>query len=107
MRKNLLTLVALVLAICGVHAFSYFNQHGISGKVKPADAVERVWAITGKDSTKATPVQGSFLISVKPGQYKIYVDAKDGHKDVVLENVKVALGKNTDLGEIQLEKALP
>jgi hypothetical protein len=107
MRKNLLTLGALVLAICGVHAFSYFNQHGISGKIKPAEAAQYVWAIAGKDSTKTTPVQGSFLLSVKPGDYQIYVDAKDGYKDVVLDDVKVALGKNTDLGEILVEKVLP
>jgi len=107
MKKNLLTLVVVVVAICGAHAFSYFQQHGIRGKVKPADAVEKVWAIQGQDSTKATPVEGSFLLTVRPGQYQIFVDAKSGFKDVVMENIRVDLGKSTDLGEIMIEKALP
>lgn len=106
MKKNLFTLGAVVLAVCGAHAFAHFQANGISGKVKPADAVDMVWAIQGTDSSKTAPVNGTFTLTVKPGQYQVIVDAKQGYKDVVMDRITVEPGKTTDLGEINIEKGL-
>jgi hypothetical protein len=73
------------------------------GKVTPQDGAESVWAI-GTDSTKGIITSGNFSIQVKPGTYKVFVDARDPFKDVSLENLEVRDGQPLDVGEIVLQK---
>ena len=103
MKKILNIRFVLPLAAFGVFAFAD-SQTSVTGKVTPADAVESVWAIAGADSLKAELSNGSFAVSVKPGTYKIMVDAKEPLKDVLLENVEVKHDEVVNLGEIKLVK---
>ena len=102
MKKNILTCGIVAASIVGLFAFTS-AQTGISGKVTPQDGAESVWAI-GTDSTKGIISSGNFSIQVKPGTYKIYIDAKDPFKDVSLENLEVRDGQPLDVGEIVLQK---
>jgi hypothetical protein len=42
-------------------------------------------------------------LKLKPGEYKIVVDATDPLKDVVVDAIQIADGKTVDLGEIPLK----
>jgi len=102
MKKSVLLCGILAASVAGLFAFTT-SQTGISGKVTPQDGAETVWAI-GTDSTKGMINSGNFSIQVKPGSYKVIVDAKDPYKDVTLENLEVRDGQPLDVGEIVLQK---
>ncbi len=75
---------------------------GINGTITPADGASKVWAISGKDSVAAVPAAGKFSLNVKPGSWKIYVQAAKGYKDAAVENIVVESDRYTDAGEIKL-----
>lgn len=102
MRKLLLS-CGLAMYMCALVGFTD-DQSSISGKVTPADGAETVWAISGTDSTKATINSGTFSLSVKPGIYKLIIDAKEPYRDVLLENLEVKAEQPIDVGEIVLQK---
>ena len=79
-------------------------QASITGKISPADGAEVVWAISATDSVKAMVALGSFSIQVKPGLYKLIVDAKEPLKDAQLDNLDVKENQVLDVGEIILQK---
>jgi len=86
-------------------AFTTFRGGSITGKVTPPDAVKDVWAISPTDTVRASVSQGSFnLMNVRPGTYKVIIDAIEPYKDVVKEAVSVTEGQPIDMGEIKLEK---
>jgi hypothetical protein len=79
-------------------------QSSIVGTVSPGDGAESVWAIGAADSTKGIISAGSFSLTVKPGTYKLFVDAKGPYKDVLLENLEVKQNQPLDVGEIVLQR---
>lgn len=91
----------IVIALC---SFILNQDSGIKGTVSPADGAGIVWAVSGSDSVKVTPDNGAFAFSVKPGTYKVIVQALADYKTFIKENVVVEEGKVTDLGTITLEK---
>lgn len=96
------TLFVLITIVTVLHASKAIQTSGVSGKVSPADAVDMIWAVQGKDSLKTIPANGAFMIEAKVGMYKIIIDAKQPYKDIMLESVEVTEGKTTDLGEIKI-----
>lgn len=104
MKKSMLTCGIIATAVAGLFAFKSVTQTAITGKVVPGDGAETVWAISATDSTKGTITSGNFALDVKPGIYKIIVDAKDPYKDVTLENLEVKQDQPLNVGEIVLQK---
>ena len=104
MKRSLLTGGILLSGIIGLYAFNVVSQAAISGSVTPPEGATAVWAVNGSDSVAGTFSNGSFSISVKPGTYKLFIDAKDPYKDVSLENIQVSDTAATNVGEIKLEK---
>jgi hypothetical protein len=92
-------ITALVLSFAPAKA-----KTTIVGRINPADAAEVVWAISATDTLKAAPAQGQFFIEVKPGTYKLIVDAKEPYKDVTLENLQLKPDETLDVGEIPLKQ---
>ena len=79
-------------------------KSGIVGKLNPIDGAELVWVLGSSDSLKMAPAQGQFFFDVKPGVYKLVVDAKEPYKDVLLENLQVKQDETLDVGEIPLKQ---
>jgi len=104
MKRSLLTGGILFSGIIGLYAFNVVSQAAISGTVTPPEGATAVWAVNGSDSVAGTFSNGSFSISVKPGTYKLFIDAKAPYKDVSLENIQVSDTAATNVGEIKLEK---
>ena len=102
--KNGATLTATILLIAALHSFRSSHMGSIGGSIIPADGATYVWAIQNRDTIKAPPVNGQFSLPVNNGIWKVVVDAKDPFKDVMIENVQVNDGKETNLGEIRLQK---
>ena len=102
--KNGVTLAATILVIAALHSFRETQTGSIGGTIVPADGAIYVWAFQNTDTVKAAPVNGQFTLPVKNGIWKVIVDAKDPYKDVMFENVQVNDGKETNLGEVRLQK---
>jgi hypothetical protein len=54
---------------------------------------------------RAPIINGSYEISgVKPGTYKIIIEAKPPYRNAAKDGVMVSDGQSSDAGEIRLEK---
>jgi hypothetical protein len=103
----------VILAYAGIAAYAFTGKHGsekddtrtmITGRVSPADGVNVVWVISGKDSLKAPTSAGLFSFEVKPGVHNLVVDAVNPYKDVVMDNLTVSENEVLDVGEIVLKQ---
>jgi hypothetical protein len=99
------TLVALSIASAGLFGFRSIVAGSIKGTVSPADGASKVWALSSTDTLKSDIMNGSFEIAnAKAGTYRIVVEAKPPYKNAAKDNVVVADGQPTDIGEIKLNQ---
>ena len=103
MKKTIATLIVIVIAVASLHAVRIIQQSTIMGKISPSDGAEVIVAINGTDSLKVKPTDGSFSFIVKPGAWKVWIDAKHPYKDATLD-ADAKEGQTTDLGEIKLQQ---
>jgi len=104
MKKNVLSCGIVALSVGLLFAF-VSPQSAIVGSVSPANGADGVWAIGTSDSVRGTIINtGSFSLVVKPGIYKVVIDAKSPYKDVFLPNLEVKQDQPLDVGEIVLQK---
>ena len=101
--KKLIFIVVLFFSII-ILAFRHSAKTGIVGRVNPLDAAEVVWVTSATDSAKSVISQGQFSFDVKPGVYKLIIDAREPYKDVLLENLQVKPDEILDVGEIPLKQ---
>jgi len=94
---------AVIAGVTTLHALKIQESGTVSGKVSPPDGAKFAWAINGTDSSKTSLADGKFLFKLKPGSYKIIVDATEPLKDAVIDAVQINDGKTVDLGEIPLK----
>jgi hypothetical protein len=105
MKASTLKIAAFaVIAVC-LFAFTKLQTGSIKGIVSPSDGAVRAWAETLSDTLKADIVNGAYEITnVKPGIYRVIIEAKPPYRNAAKENVTVVDGHATDAGEIKLEK---
>jgi hypothetical protein len=102
MKTNFFTYSIIVVAIAS--AFSQpVEKTSITGKIKPVNAAEVVWAISGKDTVRATIISGAFTVEIAPGTYKLVVEGKTPYKNVEMLNLEVRQNQALDVGEILLQ----
>ena len=106
MKLTKLRMAALgIVTTAGLFAFTTFKNGGIKGTVSPSAAATAALAIAGVDTVKVPINNGAFVVNeVKPGTYKLVIQAIPPYKDFEKEGVVVADGKGTDVGEITLQK---
>ena len=94
-----------IVMASGLFAFTAFKNGGIKGTVTPSAAATAAMAISGVDTIKVPINNGAFgMNEVKPGTYKLVIQAIAPYKDFEKEGVVVGDGKATDVGEIALQK---
>lgn len=104
MRKAVVELCLLLVAITGMHTLQIMKSGYINGRVSPANHIESVVAVNGIDSVKAVSENGSFAMMLKPGIWKVVVAVKEQTRNVIRDNIEVAGGENINLGEIRLSE---
>ena len=105
MKRFFIICGIILLAVLAVKAF-YNNETSITGRVSPVDGANIAWAISSKDSATSNIVNGSFSLPVKPGTYRVMIDALAPYKDATVENVVVKEGQTADVGEIILQRQI-
>jgi len=106
MKRFIVSFGIILLLILSAYTFQNTDQTSITGRVNPLDGANSAWAVGGRDSSTSAIVNGTFSFSVKPGIYKVVVDAIEPYKDAVLENISVKEGQTVNLGEIMLQRTL-
>lgn len=105
MKNTKLALAVIAVTAAGLFAFKPFYAGTVKGTVSPTDAAVRAWALSATDTFRTNVSNGAFEISnVKPGTYRVIVEANPPYKNAAKENVQVSEGGTTDVGEIRLEK---
>lgn len=105
MKNTLFKILAMLVVVVILFSFTVFKAATITGRVTPAEGLKDVWAVSQSDTARGTVSQGNFMIeNVKPGTYKVIIDANAPYKDIVKEAVSVVEGQPVDMGEIKLEK---
>ncbi|GAC1452024.1 MAG: hypothetical protein NVSMB7_14670 [Chitinophagaceae bacterium] len=95
--------VGLSIATAGLFAFKNIDNGSIKGTVVPADGATKVWALSSTDTLKADVQSGSFeIMNAKAGTYRIIVEAKPPYKNTAKDNIVVADGAPTNVGQIKL-----
>jgi len=95
--------VALTMASAGLFAFKHIDTGSIKGTIVPADGGTKAWAVSTSDTLQATIQSGSFEITgAKTGTYRLIIEAKPPYKNTAKDNIAVADGAATNVGEIKL-----
>ena len=91
-----------------LRAFAKRNTGEIEGKVRPDSSFGMIKAFNATDTAYALPDrddEGKFKIrGLKEGVYAVWIDGIHGYKDSTIGNIKVTMGRETELGKIVLHK---
>ena len=105
MEFTVFRLIATTIIVAGLLAFTHLKVGSIRGTVTPAEGGVRAWAESATDTLKAPIVNGTYEITdVKPGAYKIIIEAKPPYRNIAKDGIMVNDGQAADVGEIKLEK---
>jgi hypothetical protein len=101
MRRGILELCLLIIAIIGIHAERAMHSGSIEGSVYPSNLTPSVVAVRGSDSVKAFSNDGHFGMRLQPGMWKLIFAVKDPGRSLVEKNVTVSEGQRIDIGQIK------
>lgn len=105
MKKMKMTVLALGVMTAGLFAFKGLETGSIKGTVTPADGAVKAWALSATDTLKADIMNGAFeIVNVKPGDYRLIIEAKAPYKNTAKDGVSVKDAQPTDVGEIKLDQ---
>ena len=103
MKKIAIILFCAMLLLTAFVSYGDFMS-GIRGTISPADGAIKIWAINGKDSASIAAPSGIFTLDLKPGNWKLYIQAAKPYKDVTVPTIYVDKDRYYDVGEIKLVK---
>ena len=106
MTPNKITVLAATLATAfALFSFTTFKNGSIKGTVSPSAAATSAYVVSGMDTMRTNIQNGAFEIGqVKPGTYKLVIEAIAPYKNFEKEGVVVNEKKATDVGEITLQQ---
>ena len=99
--KNVL---AFIVSIILVSSFASKFRSGIQGTIDPPEGAKRIWAVSGKDTVSIIPAPGTFIMDLKPGSWKLVVEAVLPYKNAERDAILVTDGEITDVGLIKLSQ---
>lgn len=106
MKKIIPLPISIVsLIIVGLLAANRLANGSLKGTISPADAGVRAWAVSATDTLQTGITGGSFeMKNVRPGIYKIIIEANAPYKNATKEGVAIRDGEATDIGQIVLQQ---
>ncbi len=105
MKSGKFMMGALAVAAAGLFAFSGMKGGTVKGSVSPAEGAVNAWALSSTDTLKASVTGGMYEIpNVRPGVYKIIIEAKPPYKNASKDNVSVSDNQSTTVDEIKLQQ---
>jgi len=103
--KNITVLAAILAMVFALFAFTTLKNGSIKGTVSPSASATSAYVVSGMDTMRTNIKNGFFEIGeVKPGTYKLVIEAIGPYKNFEKEGVVVSEKKATDVGEIALQQ---
>ena|SRR5664279_5411809 len=103
--KKIAVLAASLAMAFALFAFTSLNNGSIKGTVSPSASATSVYIVSGMDTMRTNIQNGVFAIGeVKPGTYRLVIEAIAPYKNFQKEGVMVNEKKTTDVGEIPLQQ---
>jgi len=103
--KKIAALAVSLAMVFALFAFTTFKNGSITGSVSPSASATSAYVVSGMDTLRTNIQNGGFEISeVKPGTYKLVIEAIAPYKNFEKQGVVVNEEKATDVGEITLQK---
>ena len=103
--KKITALAASFAMVFTLFAFTTFKNGSIKGSVSPSASATAAYVVSGMDTMRTNIRNGGFEIGeVKPGTYKLVIEAIAPYKNFEKEGVVVNEKKATDVGEISLQQ---
>lgn len=102
MTKSAWVLVGTIAAVTTLEASKNRNICTISGTVKPAMGLRKLWLLQDNDTLAIYQKAGSFEVNVKPGNYRIWVDAVAPYRDLKIDSITLDEQGVRKLGELRL-----
>ncbi len=103
--KKIKVFAASFAVVFALFAFTTFKNGSIKGTVSPSASAMSAYVVSGMDTMRTNIQNGAFEISqVKPGTYKLVIEAMAPYKNFEKEGVVVNEKKATEVGEITLQQ---
>ena len=105
MKSTYFKISAFFVIVINLFSFTALKPGSITGTVIPAMALKDVWVVSAHDTVRGLVMEGNFsVINVKPGTYKVIINAVEPYKDAIKEGITVIDGQPVDMGEIKLTR---
>jgi len=102
MRRGLLELCLIIIAVIGIHAERLLHNGTIEGRISPAIATPSIIAVRGSDSVNVISNNGHFGTDLRPGDWKLIFASSEYNAVPTEKRVQVLEGQRINLGEIRL-----
>src|ERR1700709_827345 len=103
--KKISAFASGLVMVSALFAFTAFKNGSIKGTVSPSASATSAYVVSGMDTMRTNIQNGAFEIGqVKPGTYKLVIEAIAPYKNFEKEGVVVDEKKPTDVGVITLQQ---
>src|ERR1700743_3870888 len=103
--KKATVFTAVIAVAFALFSFAAFKNGSIKGTVSPSASATSAYVVSGMDTMRTNVQNGAFDIDqVKPGTYKLVIEATAPYKNFEKEGVVVYEKKATDVGTISLQQ---
>jgi hypothetical protein len=104
MKKTAITLLGVIIAVIGLHAFRASQSSSITGRFQTDPRGLRIVARQGNDSVK-TPLapDGSFRMTLPTGRWQLEIEGLNHQQRVqkiFIDSMTISEPRDIDLGEI-------
>jgi len=104
MRRGLLELCLIIIAVIGIHAERLLHNGSVEGRVLPVPGANpAVIAVKGKDSVKIVTNNGHFGMDLQPGDWRL-IFVKDQQSFTTEKKVLIQEGQRINLGDIRISQ---
>ena len=105
MKVAIITSAIFAILATGLFAFEGLVGGSVRGSITPITGGIKCWAVSQTDTLQTNIVNGAFeMNNMKPGTYRIAIEAIPPYKNAVREGIQVRNDEVTDIGEIKLEQ---
>ncbi len=102
MTKSAWVLLGTITAVVFLEASKKRAVCTIRGEVHPVKAFRQVWLIQNGDTVQGRRLGSKFQLAVKPGEYRIWIDAIAPYRDQTFADIRLQDEQVADLGSIDL-----
>ncbi|MET0243101.1 MAG: hypothetical protein ABW174_06520 [Flavitalea sp.] len=104
MKKTVMTLIGVIAAVVGLHAFKAYHSSAVTGRMDTDPGLSRIVARKGSETirTSLSP-DGSFRLNLSPGLWQLELEKISKSRkplNIFLDSMIIKEPGDIDLGDI-------